>query len=147
MRLVTSMLTITELSNIQIKSAVSIIRRKFDAESKIYRYGTYPGERDFYNVDVDLFDVDFSDDLYGNIRKLISAYEEILRTFKVYMDIIASNDDTEGEIQIYSKDKNDVGNFGLFVTKRQIPNVQPYYSSDVCNAYVNLTHVSFGVYL
>ena len=62
------------------------------------------------------------------------------------IDFIAANDDTDTEIIRYEKNQNDIKSFGLFVTKRNIPDIIPYYSSKTCNAYVNLTHVSFGIY-
>ena len=46
----------------------------------------------------------------------------------------------------YENDWNGVGNVGLFVTPRVVPGLTPYFSSEVCRAYVNLEHVSFGVY-
>ena len=94
-----------------------------------------------------MYDVQFTKEtLYDGINKLISAYEEIINTTPMQIDFIAANDDTETEIAKYEKDINDVKDFGLFVTNRAIPNLKPYYSSKICNAYVNLTYVSFGVY-
>ncbi|MNW17279.1 hypothetical protein D3C71_2164090 [compost metagenome] len=69
-----------------------------------------------------------------------------MKTLTLQIDFIAGNDDTDSAIIIYEQDNEDIKNFGLFVTNRTIPNIQPYYSSQICNAYVNLTHVSFGVY-
>ena len=146
MRLVTSMLTNHELSDDQIAKAVSIITDAFNYRYEVFKFGLYE-DRDFFDVDIDLYDVLFTrNTLYDQLNKLISVYEKILQELMVDIDFIAANDDTEGEVQIYSKDRNDIKDFGLFVTKRKIPNVIPYYVSKTCNAYVNLKHVSFGVY-
>jgi hypothetical protein len=94
-----------------------------------------------------LQDVKFTKEtLYDGINQLILAYEEILNTLPLQIDFIAANDDTETEVLRYEKNINDIKDFGLFLTTRTIPNLKPYYSSEICSAYVNLTHVSFGVY-
>lgn len=51
----------------------------------------------------------------------------------------------EAEILKYENDCNDIKSFGLFITSRKIPNIKPYYSSDICNVYLNFEYVSFGV--
>ena len=145
MILVTSMMTITELSDGDVQKALEIISKKlnYKAISSKHHYN----DRRYFEVDIDLLDVKFtSDTLYEGIDNLISAYEEILNATQIQIDFIAANDDTETEISRYEKDTNDVRDFGLFVTRRVIPNLEPYYSSKTCNAYLNLTHVSFGVY-
>ena len=87
-----------------------------------------------------------TENFQNNMEKLIHALEQILSSIPVDIDVIVANDDTEAEILRYEKDWNDVGDFGLFVTKRTIPNLKAYYKSNVCNAYLNTTHVSFGIY-
>lgn len=145
MRLVTSMMTTQEMSDADIAKAAKIFQGRFNnrLETQKYKYD----DRKYFEVDIDVFEVDFSkENIYDDINKLISAYEEIMNTVSLQIDFISANDDTDTEITRYENDKNDIKDFGLFVTKREIPDVKPYYSSKNCYAYVNLTHVSFGVY-
>ncbi len=145
MRLVTSMMTTEEMIEGDISKATEIILSNFKNEFEIYKYSY--NDRKYHEVDIDLFNVVFSKEkIYDDIDKLISTYEEIMKTLSLQIDFIAGNDDTDSAIIIYEQDNEDMKNFGLFVTNRTIPNIQPYYSSQICNAYVNLTHVSFGVY-
>jgi hypothetical protein len=145
MRLVTSMMTTEEMLEGDISKATEIILSNFKSEFEIYK-DSY-NDRKYHEVDIDLFNVFFSKErIHDDIDKLISAYEEIMKTLSLQIDFIAGNDDTDSAIIIYEQDNEDIKNFGLFVTNRTIPNIQPYYSSQICNAYVNLTHVSFGVY-
>lgn len=96
-------------------------------------------------MDIDLLDVKFHKErINEELNKLIKVSEEIIKVVPTELDIICANDDTETEIMKYEKDKNDIQDFGLFVTRRNIINLTPYYSSDTCNAYVNFEHVSFG---
>ncbi|KEQ21983.1 hypothetical protein [Paenibacillus tyrfis] len=145
MRLVTTMMTTEELSDSDISKATNILLSRFKNKFEIYKYN-YDG-RKYREVDIDLFDVVFSKEkIYDEIDNLISAYEEIMNTIPIQIDFIAGNDDTDSAVIKYEQDIQDIKDFGLFVTKRTIPNIQPYYSSQICNAYVNLTHVSFGIY-
>lgn len=145
MRLVTTMMTKEKLSDDKISDAINILQKEFKNRYEIYKY-KYDDSK-YYETDIDLFDVIFTKhDIYTNISKLISCYENIMHKISVDIDFIAANDDTHNEVLRYEKNSNDIKDFGLFVTKREIPNAVPYYSSKNCNAYVNLTHVSFGVY-
>jgi len=145
MRLVTTMMTTDELSDSDISKATNILLSRFNNKYEIYKY--YYDDRKYREVDIDLFDVVFSrEKIYDEIDKLVSAYEEIMNTIPHQIDFIAGNDDTNSAVIKYVQDNQDIKDFGLFVTKRTIPNIQPYYSSQICNAYVNLTHVSFGIY-
>lgn len=145
MRLVTTMMTTEELSDSDISKATNILLSRFNNKFEIYKYNY--DDRKYREVDIDLFDVVFSKEkIYDEIDNLISAYEEILNTIPIQIDFIAGNDDTDSAVIKYEQDNQDIKDFGLFVTKRTIPNIQPYYSSQICNAYVNLTHVSFGIY-
>ncbi|HWP79905.1 MAG TPA: hypothetical protein VN446_04625 [Candidatus Acidoferrum sp.] len=145
MRLVTTMMTAAEMTDYDVQIAAKIISERFNCEVSSSKHNY--GDRRYFEVDIDLLDVNFEKDtLYAGINKLISAYEEILNKIPMGIDFIAANDDTETEIARYEKDINDIKDFGLFVTKRDIPNLKPYFSSGFCNAYVNLTYVSFGVY-
>ena len=145
MRLVTTMMTTKELSANEVSKAVEILLSAFNNKHEIFKYN-YDDSK-YCETDIDLFDVVFTkQDLHDGILKLILCYEEIMREISLEIDFISANDDTNNEVLIYEKDRNDVGNFGIFATKRVIPNLRPYYSSKTCNAYVNLKHVSFGVY-
>jgi len=145
MRLVTSMMTTKEMLDNDVENVVKIFRSKFNnrIEAQKFKYD----DRRYYEVDIDIFEISFSKEkIYDNINNLISIYEEILVTISSEIDFIVANDDTDSEILRYEKDKNDIKDFGLFVTKRKISCAKPYYSSEICSAYVNLTYVSFGVY-
>lgn len=145
MRVVTTMMTTTEMTDVSVKRAMDIISSKFNHKVLASKHNY--GDRKYFETDVDLLDVEITKEtLYDYINKLISAYEEILEEIPMQIDFIGANDDTETEILKYEKDNDDVKDFGLFVTRRTIPHLEPYYSSEICNGYVNLTHVSFGVY-
>lgn len=145
MRLVTTMMTTKEIPDYDVQKAVQVISHKFNYKVTSSKHNF--GDRRYFETDIDILDIEFTKgNLYDGINRLISAYEEIMNTIPMQIDFIAANDDTETEIAKYEKDTNDVKDFGLFVTKRLIPNLKPYYSSKNCNAYVNLTYVSFGVY-
>lgn len=145
MRLVTTMMTTKEIPDYHVQKTVQIISHKFNYKVTSSKHNF--GDRRYFETDVDILDIEFTkENLYDGINRLISAYEEIINTIPMQIDFIAANDDTETEIAKYEKDTNDVKDFGLFVTKRLIPNLKPYYSSKNCNVYVNLTYVSFGVY-
>jgi hypothetical protein len=145
MRLVTTMMTTKEMTDYDVQQAEQIISRRFNNKVKSSKHNF--GDRRYFETDLDILGVEFTKEtLYDGINRLISAYEEIMNTIPIQIDFISANDDTETEIARYEKDTNDVRDFGLFVTKRAIPNLKPYYSSKNCNAYVNLTYVSFGVY-
>ncbi|MBP1999094.1 hypothetical protein J2Z69_000113 [Paenibacillus shirakamiensis] len=146
MRLVTTMMTETEMSDSDISKATDILRSQFNKKYEIQSF--YYDDSKYREFDNDLFDVDFSSErIYDDIDKLIFAYEEILKTVSHEIDFIAGNDDTHFAVVSYEQNNENIENFGSFVTRRIIPKLQPYYSSQICNAYVNLTHVSFGVYL
>lgn len=145
MRLVTSMMTSKEMMESDIKKAVAIFEQMYNCKISYSKFKY--DDRKFYETDIDLVDIVFSKStLSAEIKKLISLYEQIMEELSMDIDFITANDDTETEIMKYENDINDVKNFGLFVTKRTISNLEPYYSSLECNAYVNLTYVSFGVY-
>jgi len=145
MRLVTTMMTKEVLSQEHILKAINILLSEFNNKHEIHNYNY--GDSEYCETDIELFDVVFSkQDLHEKLSKLISCYEKIIREFPMQIDFISANDDTHNEVERYEKDINDVADFGLFVTKRTIPNLTPYYFSEICNAYLNLTHVSFGVY-
>jgi hypothetical protein len=145
MRLVTTMMTSKEMPDCDVYKAKQIISRRLNYKGTSSKHNY--GDRRYFEADIDLLDVEFTKEtLYDGINKLITAYEEILNTIPMQIDFIAANDDTETEIARYEKNINDIEKFGLFVTERTITNIEPYYTSNKCNAYVNLTYVSFGVY-
>lgn len=145
MRLVTTMMTTKEIPDYDVQKAVQVISHRFNDKVTSSKHNF--GDRRYFETDIDILGIEFTkENLYDGINRLISAYEEIMNIIPMQIDFIAANDDTETEIVKYEKDTNDVKDFGLFVTKRLIPNLKPYYSSKNCNAYVNLTYVSFGVY-
>lgn len=143
MRLVTTILSLSELNDSDISKAKKSMQEMFDNKIEIQKYKY--DDRKYYEVDIDLLDVEFQKgNINEEINKLIKVFEKILDTIPTEFDIICANDDTETEIMKYEKDKNDIQDFGLFVTKREIANLKPYYSSDICNAYLNFEYVSFG---
>ena len=145
MRLVTTMMTKKELSDGDVYKAIEILLSTFNNKYQIFKYN-YDNSK-YHETDIDLFDVVFTkQNLHDGISKLIYCYETIMDEILIEIDFISANDDTHNEVSRYEKDVNDVKDFGLFVTNRTIPDLEPYYSSETCNAYVNLTHVSFGVY-
>lgn len=145
MRLVTTMMTTKEMSDYDVQRAEQIISKKFGCKAVSSKHNF--GDRKFFETDIDLLGIEFTKEtLYDGINRLIESYEEIINTISMSIDFIAANDDTETEIARYEEDINNIKDFGLFVTKRTINNLNPYYSSNNCNAYVNLTYVSFGVY-
>ena len=145
MILVTTMMTTREMTDNEVQKASKIITSKMGKAAKTSKHNF--GDRRYFEADIDLQDVKFTKEtLNDGIHDLIAAYEEIINTLPIQIDFIAANDDTDSFILRYEKDTNDVKDFGLFVTKRTIPNLEPYYSSETCNAYVNFTYVSFGVY-
>ena len=145
MTLVTSLMTVAELPDADVRQAADILSKSLNAVAVSDKY--HYDDQQFFEADIDLMDVVFTKEtLYNGIKKLISAYEEIMDCIETEIDFITANDDTASEVLRYEKDINDVKEFGLFVTKRTIPNCIPYYTSDRCNAYLNLSYVSFGVY-
>ena len=143
MRLVTSILSLLELNNYEVSRAQKSMQEMFSNKIEVQRYKY--DDRMYYEVDIDLLDVEFcKENIDDELYKLIRVYEDIINIVSVDLDIICANDDTETEIMKYEKDKNNIKDFGLFITKRKIPGVDPYYTSDICNAYVNFEYVSFG---
>ena len=138
-------MTKEEIPDSVIELATKILEESFNKKHKIYRFKF--DENQYFETDIDLFDVCFTKkNLHENIKKLILCYEHIMRSVSIEIDFISANDDTNDEVSTYEQNQSDIGNFGLFVTSRVIPEIAPYYSSTTCNAYVNLLYVSFGVY-
>ena len=144
MRLVNSFMTIEEMNNEDVNLIIQIIKDKYPNNLEVQKYKFE--KRKYFETDFDLIDFNFiQEKIYEEIDGLISMYEEIKKSISCEIDIIVANDDTETEILKYEKDMNNVESFGLFVTSRVIPNIKPYYSSNICNVYLNFKFVSFGV--
>jgi len=139
------MMTTRELSDNEVLQASRIIATRMGYAAKTFKY--HYDDMKYFETDIDLIDVEFTEETFrDDIHQLIAAYKEILNALPLQIEFIAANDDTDTEVNRYEKDINDVEKFGLFVTERTIANLKPYYSSETCNAYMNLTDVSFGVY-
>lgn len=133
-----------EIKQIDLDKIEEIISQLYSNNLEVQKF-KYE-DRKYYEVDIDLIDVNFNKDkIYEEIDKLIQVYEKVLNVLEFEVDIIIANDDTDTEIQMYESDCNNVGGFGLFITRRNIPNIKPYYTSEVCKAYLNFENVSFGV--
>lgn len=143
MRLVNTYLSVNEIDNNQVNIIKSIISYCFNNSIEVHKY-KYE-DRKYYEVDFDFDLVVEKNKILNVINKLIKMHEENFKLIDQDFDIIVSNDDTETEILIYEKDYNNISTFGLFLTKRDIPNVKKYYESSICNAYLNFDYVSFGV--
>ena len=144
MKLVNSYMSKEEINQTNLTKITKILSQQYGNKCELQKF-KYE-DRKYNEVDVDLFDVNFSkDSIYKNIDKLIQTYEKVLSVLEIDVDIIVANDDTDTEILIYENDNNNIGGFGLFITKRDIPNIEPYYYSDVCSAFLNFENVSFGV--
>ena len=145
MRLVTSIMTVKELEDVEINRIIQIFTSEFPVKYKTYKFKY--DDRKYHEFDIDLFDVVFTrESIYDELERLIHVCESCMENVSTKMEFIAANDDTDSEIQAYETNIDNINNFGLFVTSRIIPGIKPFFSSKVCNAYVNLQHVSFGVY-
>lgn len=144
MKLVNSYMSKEEIKQTDLAKIIEILSQQYGNKYEIQKL-KYE-DRKYYEVDVDLLDVNFSEErIYKDMDKLIQIHEKVLSVLEMDVDIIVANDDTDTEILIYENDRNNIGGFGLFITKRDIPNIEPYYSSDVCKAFLNFENVSFGV--
>lgn len=144
MKLVNSYMSKEEIKQTDLAKIIEIVSEQYGNKYEIQKF-KYE-DRKYYEVDVDLLDVNFSEDrIYKDMDKLIQIHEKVLSVLEIDVDIIVANDDTDTEILIYENDCNNIGGFGLFITKRDIPNIEPYYYSDVCRAFLNFENVSFGV--
>lgn len=138
-----SMMTIKKLTEEETSEIIKLTRSEFSNRMETYHFDY--NENTYHEFDIDLFDVQFSKEtIYNDINRLIKLFERVISILPVSIDFIVGNDDTSAAIEIYEKDWNDIINFGLFVTTRNIPDVNPYYSSEKCNAYLNFKYVSFG---
>ncbi|MFS8603677.1 MULTISPECIES: hypothetical protein [Priestia] len=144
MRLVNTLLSEHELKKEDIEVICNIFKKQYDENIEVNSYKYY--DRKYYETDFDIIDVEFlKENIYIEIDKLIKIHEKIIQLVNQNVEIIVANDDTDTEIQIFEKNCNDISGFGLFITSRKILELEPYYTSDICNAYLNFENVSFGV--
>ncbi|PVE69989.1 hypothetical protein [Priestia megaterium] len=144
MRLVNTLLSEHELKKEDIEVICNIFKKQYDENIEVnsYKYD----DRKYYETDFDIIDVEFlKENIYIEIDKLIKIHEKIIQLVNQNVEIIVANDDTDTEIQIFEKNCNDISGFGLFITSRKILELEPYYTADICNAYLNFENVSFGV--
>ncbi|KZE12602.1 MULTISPECIES: hypothetical protein [Priestia] len=144
MRLVNTLLSEHELKKEDIEVICNIFKKQYDENIEVnsYKYD----DRKYYETDFDIIDVEFlKENIYVEIDKLIKIHEKIIQLVNQNVEIIVANDDTDTEIQIFEKNCNDISGFGLFITSRKILELEPYYTSDICKAYLNFENVSFGV--
>lgn len=144
MRLVNTYLSEQELKKQEIEVICNLFMKQYTEEIEVnsYKYD----DRKYYETDFDLIEIEFQkDNIYKEIDKLIKVHEKAILSIDQNVEIIVANDDTDVEIQLFENDCNNVSGFGLFITKRFIQELEPYYISDICNAYLNFENVSFGV--
>lgn len=144
MRLVNSVLTLEPLNETEIHLIESALRNEYSLEIQVQSY-KYE-DRQYFETDFDIIDIVFTkESIYEDINRLIGVYTRIIPNAEKMLDVIIANDDTESEILQYEGNFNNVSGFGLFITGRTIPDIQPYYKSEICNAYLNFDNVSFDV--
>ena len=140
MRLVITLMTKEKIAEENRTRIEQILSEKMASKSETFDYQ----EEKFFELDIDLLKVEFSKEtIYEDIDRLINSCEQILSDIQSDIDFIIANDDTSTEVDKYVKNWHDIDTFGLFITQRVIPNTQPYYHSQVCNAYLNFDYVSF----
>lgn len=144
MRLVNTYLSKEKIKQQDVEIIYNLIIKQYSKEISVqsYKYD----DRKYYETDFDIIGIEFQkDNIYKEINKLIQIHEKAIQLISNDVEIIVANDDTDTEIQMFEKNCNNVSGFGLFITKRKIPEIKPYYTSDTCNAYLNFENVSFGV--
>ncbi|MEY9972686.1 hypothetical protein ABH966_003062 [Lysinibacillus sp. RC46] len=144
MRLVNTYLSEQELKKQEIEVICNLFMKQYTEEIEVnsYKYD----DRKYYETDFDLIDIEFQkENIHKEIDKLIKVHEKAIQSIDQKVEIIVANDDTDAEIQLFENDYNNVSGFGLFITQRNIQELEPYYTSDICNAYLNFENVSFGV--
>ncbi|MGD7008807.1 hypothetical protein [Metabacillus sp. 84] len=127
-----------------IQVICNIFKKQYEENIEVssYKYD----DRKYYETDFDIIDIEFlKENIYIEIDKLIKIHEIVMQLVDQNIEIIVANDDTDTEIQVFEKNCNDISGFGLFITSRKIQELEPYYTSDIYNAYLNFENVSFGV--
>lgn len=142
-RMVNTFMSKEKMSNDDIKYAEKELFNEYQTEVFVYEFKY--DDSDFFEVDFDLDMVFHREKLFDEINRMISVHERIINGINIEVDIIIGNSDTDALVLKYEKDINDVEKNGFFITKRRIEGLSPYYSSDICNVYLNLDYESFGV--
>lgn len=142
-RMVNTFMSKEKMSNDDIKYAEKELFNEYQTEIFVYEFKY--DDSDFFEVDFDLDMVFHREKLFDEINRMISVHERIINGINIEVDIIIGNSDTDALVLKYEKDINDVEKNGFFITKRRIEGLSPYYSSDICNVYLNLDYESFGV--
>ncbi|WP_207694896.1 hypothetical protein DOK67_0003130 [Enterococcus sp. DIV0212c] len=141
MRLVVTLMTKDKISEKNKNKINQIFTEAMTSKSEVFEYT----EERFFELDIDLLNIEFSKEtIYNDINKIIGICEEIFSSVQNDIDFIIANDDTDTEVNKYVENWNNIKDFGLFVTSRTIPDIKPYYSSKICNSYLNFEYVSFG---
>jgi hypothetical protein len=143
MRLVITFISAKYFSDDDINAFLIELDKYFNVKKETYRF-SYP---EFFELDIDLININFSKEtIYFNLLDIIHVCENILSKIRNDIEFIIADIDTGIFVDDYKEDRNNIGDFGIFVTKRSIPNEDKFYSSEICNAYVNLVTNSFGLY-
>jgi hypothetical protein len=143
MRLVITFLSKKQFTIRDISQSLVIIERYFKVPNEHYLF-TYP---DFYELDIDLFGIDFTrETINDDLLQVINVCETILSKVRDNIEFIIADSDTNTFVNDYEKDKDNISRIGLFITTRYISDIEPFYSSNKCNAYVNLASTSFDLY-
>lgn len=144
MRLVNSVLSRDPLNEKEIYLIEYELKKEYSLDVKVQSY-KYE-DRQFFETDFDIIDIAFTiESIHEDLNRLIMVYSKIIPNIEKSFDVIIANDDTESEIIQYEGNSNNVSSFGLFITSRIIQGIQPYYKSEICNAYLNFANVSFDV--
>lgn len=111
-----------------------------------YSLFNYP-DRNFKELDFDIQDIIFQkEEIVYEIKKLIQAIVIIFDTFDIDCDVIGGYNDTENAIQMYEKDReSNYMNFGLFGTKKYIPDSVYYWKLNDIVIYQSFEFDSMGV--
>jgi|GEM_PF-1397519 len=111
-----------------------------------YSSYNYP-DRKYKELDFDIQNIIFhKEKIDCEINRLIQAVVIILNTFDIDCDVIGGYNDTENAILQYEKNRElNYKNFGLFGTKKLIPNSVHYYKLNDITIYQNFEFDSMGV--
>lgn len=131
-----------------IESETMAIKKAFENnyEEKIELQSFKYDDREFFELDVDILDIEFSkENLEVQLRKLIRIHDELLAKLNKEIFIIIANDDTDSEIILFEEDSNSTKNIGMLISKKQIGTDEPYFKADNCVIYLDFKYVSFDV--
>lgn len=142
-------LVITFLSSkaldVHEKTRIAEYYKEIYANVKVFSFDYK--NRKYHEYDIDLIDIQFDKaNLHKELDEVIFQTVSICKELKIDVDVIIANDDTETEVLEYEKDKDNVSSFGLFITKRVIPDVKFKSIADDYYIFQNLSYTSFGVF-